>query len=62
MRVNINAPVAASRMTETVLPTKALQILKIEYVIPLVAFLCHESCEETGSLFEVAVGQFAKLK
>ena len=37
-------------------------MLKIEYVIPLVAYLCHESCEETGSVFEVAAGYCAKLR
>jgi len=62
MRVNSIAPVAASRMTETVLPPKALEMLKIEYFIPLVAFLYHESCEETGSVFEVVAGYCAKLR
>jgi hypothetical protein len=37
-------------------------MLKIEYVIPLVEFLFHESCEETGSVFEVSAGNCAKLR
>ncbi len=59
---NSIAPVAASRMTETVLPPAALEMLKAEYVVPLVAFLAHESCEENGSIFEVAAGFCAKLR
>src|SRR5262249_7391056 len=33
-----------------------------EYVSPLVAWLCHESSTETGGLFEVGGGYFAKLR
>ena len=62
IRVNSIAPVAASRMTETVIPPAALAMLKAEYVVPLVQYLCHESCEETGSVFEVAAGYIAKLR
>ena len=49
-------------MTETVLPPAALEMLKAEYVVPLVAYLAHESCEENGSIFEVAAGFCAKLR
>ena len=30
-----------------------LEALKPDYVAPLVLWLCHESCEENGGLFEV---------
>ena len=60
--VNTIAPIAGSRLTETVLPKDLTDALKPEYVSPLVAWLCHESCEETGSLFEVGGGYFAKLR
>ncbi|MBW1880499.1 MAG: SDR family oxidoreductase, partial [Deltaproteobacteria bacterium] len=60
--VNTIAPIAGSRMTETVLPPALLEALAPEYVAPLVAYLCHESCEETGGLFEVGGGFFAKLR
>lgn len=60
--VNTIAPIAGSRMTETVLPQNLLDALKPEFVSPLVAWLCHESSEETGGLFEVGGGFFAKLR
>lgn len=60
--VNTIAPIAGSRMTETVLPKELLDALKPEYVSPLVAWLCHESCEETGGLFEVGGGVMNKLR
>ncbi|HSO00275.1 MAG TPA: SDR family NAD(P)-dependent oxidoreductase [Candidatus Nanopelagicales bacterium] len=60
--VNTIAPIAGSRLTETVLPKEITDALKPEYVSPLVAYLAHESCTETGGLFEVGGGFFAKLR
>jgi 3-hydroxyacyl-CoA dehydrogenase/3a,7a,12a-trihydroxy-5b-cholest-24-enoyl-CoA hydratase len=60
--VNTIAPIAGSRMTETVLPKEMLEALKPEYVSALVAKLVHESTEETGGLYEVGGGFYAKLR
>ncbi|MBX3203155.1 MAG: SDR family NAD(P)-dependent oxidoreductase, partial [Labilithrix sp.] len=60
--VNTIAPIAGSRLTETILPKNITDALKPEYVSPLVAWLAHESCEETGGLFEVGGGLYAKLR
>ncbi|HLK37483.1 MAG TPA: SDR family oxidoreductase, partial [Polyangiaceae bacterium] len=62
VHVNTIAPIAGSRMTETVLPPDVVAALKPEFVSPLVAWLCHESCEETGSVFEVGGGFVGKLR
>ncbi|KAI1386466.1 NAD(P)-binding protein [Hypoxylon trugodes] len=60
---NVIAPIAASRMTETVMPPEALEALKPEWVVPLVAVLVHKSnTKETGSIFEVGGGHTAKLR
>merc|ERR1712216_1006356 len=59
---NCIAPIAASRMTETVLPADLLESLKPEYVSPLVGWLCHEDCDENGSTFEVGAGWIAKVQ
>lgn len=60
--VNTIAPIAGSRMTETVLPKELLDALKPEYVSPLVTWLCHESQTDTGGLYEVGGGFMAKLR
>ncbi|HRI67476.1 MAG TPA: SDR family NAD(P)-dependent oxidoreductase [Polyangium sp.] len=60
--VNTIAPIAASRMTETVFPPELMEALKPEAVSPLVAYLCHESNNDTGGLYEVGGGFFAKLR
>ncbi|KAJ3209663.1 hypothetical protein HDU82_000348, partial [Entophlyctis luteolus] len=60
--VNSIAPVAASRMTETVMPPEMLAHLNPTFVVPVVAYLCHESSTETGGLFELGAGFVAKLR
>ena len=59
---NTIAPIAASRMTQTIMPPDVLEILKPEWVVPLVAVLTHKSNTETGSLYEVGGGHIAKLR
>ncbi|NP_001166571.1 peroxisomal multifunctional enzyme type 2 [Cavia porcellus] len=59
---NTIAPTAGSRLTQTVMPDDLVQALKPEYVAPLVLWLCHDSCEENGGLFEVGAGWIGKLR
>ena len=59
---NIIAPLAGSRITETVMPPDLLAALKPEMVAPVVAYLCHSSCSENGSLFELGAGYCAKVR
>lgn len=60
---NVIAPIAASRMTETVMPPDVLQALQPEWVVPLVAVLVHKSNTiENGSIWEVGGGHIAKLR
>lgn len=49
-------------MTETVMPKEVLDKLQPKYIVPLVAYLSHESCTENGSVFEIAGGYIAKLR
>ncbi|KAH8703458.1 putative peroxisomal multifunctional beta-oxidation protein [Talaromyces proteolyticus] len=60
---NVIAPIAASRMTATVMPPEVLEQLKPEWVVPLVAVLVHSSnTSESGGIFEVGGGHVAKLR
>jgi 3-hydroxyacyl-CoA dehydrogenase/3a,7a,12a-trihydroxy-5b-cholest-24-enoyl-CoA hydratase len=60
--VNTIAPIAASRLTETVMPPALLWVLKPEAVMPLVVYLASEECRETGQLFEVGGGVVSRLR
>ncbi|XP_014666275.1 PREDICTED: peroxisomal multifunctional enzyme type 2-like [Priapulus caudatus] len=59
---NAVVPTAGSRLTRGVFPGELVDALKPEYVAPLVAYLCHESCEETGGVFEAGAGWIGKLR
>ncbi|MCH2568949.1 MAG: SDR family oxidoreductase [Pseudomonadales bacterium] len=60
--VNTIAPIAGSRLTETVMPQDLVDALQPEYVMPLVIKLCDEESKETGGLFEVGAGWIGKLR
>ena len=50
-------------MTATIMPQDVLDILKPEWVVPLVAVLVHPSnTTETGGIYEVGGGHAAKLR
>ena len=60
--VNTIAPIAGSRLTETVMPKEVLDLLKPEFVTPLVVKLCDENSEVTNGLFEVGAGFLAEVR
>ncbi|WP_236032395.1 SDR family oxidoreductase [Pseudomonas schmalbachii] len=64
IRVNTIAPIAASRMViaSGIFPEELHAKLKVEDVAPLVGWLCHEDCQDTGGLFEVGGGFHAKYR
>lgn len=56
IKVNTVAPIAASRLTEDVLPPDLFEKLKPEYVTPMTLFLCSEDCPVTGNIYNVGMG------
>jgi NAD(P)-dependent dehydrogenase (short-subunit alcohol dehydrogenase family) len=56
IKANVIAPVAASRLTEDVMPPAALERLKPELVSPVVAYLCSEECQVSGNIFTAGGG------
>lgn len=60
--VNTIAPIAGSRLTETVMPQEMVDALKPEFVMPLVLKLCDENSKETGGLYEVGAGWIGKVR
>jgi NAD(P)-dependent dehydrogenase (short-subunit alcohol dehydrogenase family) len=61
IHVNVVAPLAASRMTETILPPEALAKLDPAQVSPLVVYLASEACEHTGGIFTAGGGYVGRV-
>ena len=59
---NVLAPGAASRLTQTVWAPEMLEVMKPDWVVPLVGTLVGEACQENGSIFEAAAGHYSKIR
>ena len=59
---NCVAPFGATEMNAPTMPPALKEIVKAEYVAPLVGYLVHPECQETGGLFEASAGAFKKLR
>uniref|UniRef100_A0A914EE97 Peroxisomal multifunctional enzyme type 2 n=1 Tax=Acrobeloides nanus TaxID=290746 RepID=A0A914EE97_9BILA len=62
IKVNALVPTAGSRLTQTIMSQDLVDALKPEYVTPLVVYLSHESCDETGKVFQAGAGWYGTLK
>ena len=58
IKVNAICPVAATRMTQNILPPPMLEMLQPEYVTPAVVFLASEQAP-TGAILTAGAGVFA---
>ncbi len=61
IRVNAICPVAATRMTEALMPPVVLEMLKPEFVSPAVAYLASEDAP-SGVIITAAAGAFAAAR
>ncbi len=61
IHINAISPVAATRMTENLMPPAVLEKLKPEYVTPGVVYLCSEEAP-TGAILTAGAGAFAMTR
>jgi hypothetical protein len=62
IHVNAVAPIAASAMTETIMPPEVLANLSPDMIVPLVAFLVSSSSKVSGKVLEAGAGWFGLLR
>lgn len=60
VKVNTIAPVAATRMTQDIMPKEALEALRPELVTPAVLYLCSEDAPD-GTIIEAGAGYYSKV-
>ncbi|MFV0495144.1 SDR family NAD(P)-dependent oxidoreductase [Mycobacterium sp.] len=61
IHANAVAPIAATRMTEDLMPPEVLAKLTPDFVAPVVAYLCAEECPDTASVFVVGGGKVQRV-
>jgi NAD(P)-dependent dehydrogenase (short-subunit alcohol dehydrogenase family)/putative sterol carrier protein len=61
IKTNTIAPVAATRLTEDILPPDLLDKLKPEFVAPLVLYLCSNRCPVNGAMYNAGMGYFNRV-
>ena len=61
IKANALAPIAATRMTEDILPPEVFKKLTPEYVAPVMAYLCTEEVPDTASVFIVGGGKVQRV-
>lgn len=59
---NCVAPFGATEMNSANFPDALKRVIKTDYVAPLVAYLAHPDCVESGSMFEASAGSFRKMR
>jgi len=60
IKVNTVAPLAATRLTEDVMPPDFLEKLEPGFVAPLVLYLCAEQCPVTGRVYNAGMGYYGR--
>jgi putative sterol carrier protein len=60
IKVNTIAPMAASRLTQDVMPPEMFQQLKPDFIAGIALYLCSENCAETGEIFNAAAGFYSR--
>ena len=61
IKVNTVAPIAASRLTEDIMPPGLFEKMKPEFVSPLVLLLCSKECQENGNIYNAGMGFFNRV-
>jgi len=60
VRTNVLAPIAASRLTQDVMPPEFFEKMKPDFVAPAVLYMCSEQCMDSGMVINAALGYFSR--
>lgn len=62
IKSNAILPYGGTRMTEGIVPEQVYKVTAPENAAPMVTYLCHESFDETGQVYEVGGGFMSKIR
>lgn len=62
IHTNVIVPMAASRLTDDIIPAELGAKLQPKYIAPMTVWLCHATCKENGLIYEAAGRWFGRHK
>lgn len=60
IRTNVIVPVAASRLTEGILPPQFFEKMKPDFISPAVLYMCSELCQDSGMIINATLGYYSR--
>ena len=60
IKANIIVPVAASRLTEDVLPPQLFEKMKPDFISPAVLYMCSDLCQDSGMIINATLGYYSR--
>ena len=60
IKTNVLIPLAASRLTEDVLPPDLFARMKPDFITPLVLYMCSEQCDDSGVMINAVLGYYSR--
>ena len=60
IKVNTVAPIAASRLTETIMPPEMLDRAQPEKVAAMVVYLCSDQCSDSGHIYHAGMDHYSR--
>jgi NAD(P)-dependent dehydrogenase (short-subunit alcohol dehydrogenase family) len=60
IKTNVIVPVAASRLTEDVLPPQLFEKMKPDFITPAVLYMCSELCVDSGMIINATLGYYSR--
>jgi NAD(P)-dependent dehydrogenase (short-subunit alcohol dehydrogenase family) len=60
IKTNVIVPVAASRLTEDVLPPQLFEKMKPDFITPAVLYMCSELCGDSGMIINATLGYYSR--
>jgi len=61
IKVNTVAPCAFSRLTESLMTPEIVEMMKPEFVVPMVMYLCSDKCADTGNIYNAGASVFSRV-
>jgi NAD(P)-dependent dehydrogenase (short-subunit alcohol dehydrogenase family) len=60
IKTNVIAPIAGTRLTEDVVPPEIFSRMKVDFVTPVVLYMCSEQCQDSGLIINAGLGYFSR--